>query len=128
MQAFLLQLHSGVRWLVMLITVVALVKLALGIVQKQSYDKLTQRIMLAFSGLISLQWLLGIILLIAMGTFSSGQIWSHAGTMTVAVAVSHLHNRWKKAEDPVRYRMSLVIVIAVLVLVVIGVTVVNGWQ
>ena len=128
MQAFLLGLHSGVRWLVVLITVVALIKLILGIVQKQSYDKLTQRIMLAFSGLVSLQWLIGIILMVAMGVFSSGQIWSHAGTMTIAVAVSHLHNRWKKAEDPVRYRMSLLVVIAVLILVVVGVSLVNGWQ
>ena len=128
MQVFLLGLHSGVRWLVVLITVVALIKLILGIVQKQSYDKLTQRILMAFSGLVTLQWLIGIILLIAMGAFSSGQIWSHAGTMTIAVAVSHLHNRWKKAEDPVRYRMSLLVVIAVLVLVVVGVSLVNGWQ
>ncbi len=128
MQTFLLGLHSGVRWLVVLITLVALVKLVLGIVQKQPYDKLTQRMMTAFSGLTSLQWLLGIILMIVLGTFSSGQIWSHAGTMTIAVAVSHLHNRWKKAEDPVRYRMSLLVVIAVLVLVVVGVALVNGWQ
>ena len=128
MQAFLLGLHSGVRWLVVLVTLIALIKLLLGVVQKQSYDKLTQRIMLAFSGLISLQWILGIILLIALGTFSSGQIWSHAGTMTIAVAISHLHNRWKKADDSVRYRMSLLVVIAVLVLVFIGVALVNGWQ
>jgi hypothetical protein len=128
MQAFLLGLHSGVRWLVVLITIAALVKLILGVVQKQSYDKLTQRIMLAFSGLVSLQWLIGIILLLALGVFNSGMIWSHAGVMTIAVAVSHLHNRWKKAEDPVRYRMSLLVVIAVLVLVVVGVSLVNGWQ
>ena len=128
MQAFLLGLHSGVRWLVVLITLLALGKLVLGIVQKQPYDKLIQRTMIAFSGLTTLQWILGIILMIALGTFSSGQIWSHAGTMTVAVAVSHLHNRWKKAEDAVRYRMSLLVVSAVLVLVIIGVALVNGWQ
>ncbi len=128
MQAFLLGLHSGVRWLVVLITLVALVKLILGIVQKQPYDKLTQRIMTAFSMLTSLQWLIGIILLIALGVFNNGQFWSHAGTMTIAVAVSHLHNRWKKSEDSVRYRMSLLVVIAVLVLVIIGVALVNGWQ
>ena len=128
MQTFLLGLHSGVRWLVVLITLVALVKLILGIVQKQPYDKLTQRIMTAFSMLTSLQWLIGIILLIALGVFNNGQFWSHAGTMTIAVAVSHLHNRWKKSEDSVRYRMSLLVVIAVLVLVIIGVALVNGWQ
>lgn len=128
MLPFLIGLHSGLRWLVVVITVVALVKLVIGIAQKQAYDKLTQRIMLAFSGLITVQWLVGIILLIVLGIFSSGQIWSHAGTLTIAVAVSHLHNRWKKAEDSVRYRMSLLVVIGVLVLVIIGVAMVNGWQ
>jgi len=84
--------------------------------------------MFAFSILVSVQWLIGIILMIALSMFSGGQIWSHAGTMTIAVAVSHLHNRWKKSEDSVRYRMSLLVVIAVLVLVIIGVALVNGWQ
>lgn len=128
MQGFLLGLHSGVRWLVVLITVIALIKLIIGLVQKQSYDTLTQRIMLAFSGLTSLQWLIGLILLLALGTFNSGMIWSHAGVMTVAVAVSHLHNRWKRSPDAIRYRNSLIVVIAVLVLVFVGVSIVNGWS
>ena len=121
-------MHSGVRWLVVLVTVIALVKLAIGVMQKQPYDNLTRRIMLAFSGLITVQWLLGIILLLVLGTFNSGAIWGHAGVMTVAVAVSHMHNRWKKSDDATRNRMSLMIVAAVLVLVFVGVTLVNGWS
>jgi hypothetical protein len=128
MAPFLLGLHSGVRWLVVLITIIALIKLILGLVQKQSYDMLTQRIMMAFSGLTSLQWLIGLILLIALGNFSSGMIWSHAGVMTVAVAISHMHNRWKRSPDVIRYRNSLIVVIVVLVLVFIGVSIVNGWS
>ena len=128
MQSFLFGLHSGVRWLVVLVTVIALIKLVLGIVQKQSYDQLTHRIMLAFSGLTTLQWALGIILLLVTGIFNSGAIWGHAGVMTVAVAVSHLHSRWKKSDDATRYRMGLLIVIAVLVLVIIGVALVGGWR
>jgi hypothetical protein len=128
MQSFLLGLHSGVRWLVVLVTIIALVKLVVGIVQKRSYDQLTHQLMLAFSGLITLQWALGLILLLALGIFNSGAIWGHAGVMTVAVAVSHLHNRWKKADDSTRYQMGLLIVIAVLVLVIIGVALVGGWR
>ena len=128
MQGFLLGLHSGVRWLVVLVTIIALVKLVLGIVQKRSYDQLTHRLMLAFSGLITLQWALGLILLLALGVFNSGVIWGHASVMTVAVAISHLHSRWKKADDSTRYRMGLLIVIAVLVLVIIGVALVGGWR
>jgi hypothetical protein len=84
--------------------------------------------MLAFSGFTTLQWALGLILLLATGVFNSGAIWGHAGVMTVAVSVSHLHNRWKKSDDDIRYRMGLLIVITVLALVIIGVALVGGWQ
>jgi hypothetical protein len=128
MNDFLFNLHSGVRWLVVLITLVALVKLILGLVQKQPYDTLTQRIMMAFSGIISLQWLIGIILFLVMNSFSVGYRWEHAVTMTIAVAVSHMHRRWKDAPDAIRYRNSLIIVIVVLVLVFIGVArLPQGW-
>ncbi len=66
MNDFLFNLHSGVRWLVVLVTLIALVKLVLGLVQKQAYDTLTQRIMRAFSELTSIQWLLGIILFVTL--------------------------------------------------------------
>jgi hypothetical protein len=128
MQAFLLGLHSGVRWLVVLVTIIALVKLILGIVQKSSYDQLAKRLMIAFSGLITIQWALGLILLLVLGVFNSGAIWGHAGTMTVAVAVSHMHNRWKRADDATRYQRGLMIVVAVLALVIIGVALVGGWK
>ncbi|MEO8607053.1 MAG: hypothetical protein ABI690_04195 [Chloroflexota bacterium] len=44
MQAFFLGMHSGVRWLVVLVTIIALIKLVLGVVQKSSYDQLTRRL------------------------------------------------------------------------------------
>lgn len=128
MQAFLLGLHSGVRWLVVLVTIIALVKLILGMVQKSSYDSLAKRLMMVFSGLITIQWALGLILLLVMGIFNSGAIWGHAGVMTVAVAISHMHNRWKKSDDATRYQRGLMIVVAVLVLVIIGVALIGGWR
>ncbi len=128
MQDFLFGLHSGVRWLVVLITILALLKLILGLVQKSAYDRLTYRLMIAFSGLITVQWVLGLILFLALNSFGVGYRWEHALTMTIAVAVSHMHMRWKKAPDAVRYRTSLLIVVAVLVLVYIGVArLPQGW-
>jgi uncharacterized membrane protein YphA (DoxX/SURF4 family) len=128
MLPFFLGLHSGIRWLVVLATIIVLMKLVIGLVQNSTYDQLTRRLMLVFSGLISLQWAIGLILLLVMGVFNSGAIWGHAGIMSVAVAISHMHNRWKNAPDATRYRMDLLIVIAVLVLVIIGVALVGGWN
>ncbi|MEO8607052.1 MAG: hypothetical protein ABI690_04190 [Chloroflexota bacterium] len=83
---------------------------------------------MAFSGLITIQWVLGLILLLVLGVFNSGAIWGHTGIMTVAVAVSHMYNRWKNADDATRYQRGLMIIVAVLVLVIIGVALVGGWK
>lgn len=125
---FLFGFHSGIRWLVILVTLIALVKLVIGLVQKQPYDALTQRLMLAFSGMMSVQWLIGLILFFVLGAFDVGYRWEHTVTMTLAVAASHLHRRWKNAPDAIRYRNSLIIVIVVLALVFIGVArLPQGW-
>jgi hypothetical protein len=125
-------LHSLVRWLVVLAALAAIIKLGLGLAQNASYDDLTRRIMLAFSMAIRLQWVIGIVFLIVMGSatgFGFRHYWEHAVTMTVAVGLSEMLSRWKNAPANVRYRNSLLVVIAVLVLVLIGVTLLpQGWR
>ncbi len=128
MLPFLLGLHSGVRWLVVLVTIVALGKMALGMIQKQSYDQFATRIMLAFKMLLRVQALLGILVLLALGVFNSGTIWSHAGVMVVAVGAAEMGARWKNAPDATRYRNNLLLIIGILVLVFIGVSIVGGWK
>jgi uncharacterized membrane protein len=125
-------LHSLVRWIVVIITVVALIKLIMGLVQNSAYDALTARIMRFFSIGIDIQWLIGVILIIVYGTtvgFGVRHIWEHAGVMTVAVVLGHLPARWKNANDRTRYRNSLLIVIVVLALVFVGVALLpQGWR
>lgn len=60
-------LHSGVRWLVLLVALVNLVYFALGWLQGRHYDWTARRLMSAFGGVISLQWLIGVIFLIVLG-------------------------------------------------------------
>lgn len=128
LNTILFHTHSGLRWLVVLATVIALVYLLLGLVRKGAYTVLAHRIMIIFSGLLTLQWLVGLILLLVRGTFASYE-WEHALTMTVAVAVSHMHMRFRRAADSIRYRNGLLIVIAVLVLVYLGVArLPQGWS
>lgn len=129
MNNFILQLHSGIRWLVVLATLIALVWMLLGLVQKRQYDRMAQRVMTSFSGLVTLQWLIGIILFLALGAFNITYRWEHAFTMTIAVAVSHMHRRSKNADDSVRYRNSLIIVAVVLIVIFIGVSLLpQGWK
>lgn len=128
MNDLLFNAHSGARWVVVLVTILALVKLIIGLVQQPTYGAVTRRLMLAFSGIVTVQWVLGLILFLALGAFDLGYRWEHAVTMTIAVAISHLHNRWKNAPDALRYRNSLIIVVIVLMLVFIGVArLPQGW-
>lgn len=126
MANFLLQAHSGVRWLVVVMTVVAFGWLLFRYLQNQSYDKRTHIIVAAWSGLVGLQWILGIILLLVLGTFTGTQ-WSHAGTMTLALAVAHAYVPLKKRPDKVRFIGGLASIIGVMVLVFVGVQLVGGW-
>jgi hypothetical protein len=126
MQAFLLGLHSGVRWLVVLVTLVILVKLIINLAQQGRFDPLTQRLMAIWSGLASLQGLIGIILFIALGQFDVGYRWAHAVTLMIAVAVANQYRRFKDAPDPIKNRNYLVIVLVVLALIFIGVALLPG--
>ena len=131
-EIFLTSVLRTVRWIVVIITVVALIKLIMGLVQNSAYDALTARIMKFFSIGIDIQWLIGIILIIIYGTtisFGVRHIWEHAAVMTVAVILGHLPARWKNADDRTRYRNSLLIVIVVLALVFVGVALLpQGWR
>ncbi len=126
--------HSLVRWLVMLVTVVALAKLALGFFGSGVYDALTQRIMTVFSGLITLQWLIGLVFLVAYGSvigFGQRHFWEHLLVMTLAVGLAHMHNskRWRGLSDRLRFRNNLLLVLGVLLLVIIGVALLpQGWR
>ncbi|MDX2076982.1 MAG: hypothetical protein SFZ02_11155 [bacterium] len=127
MMDFILQLHSGVRWLVVLMTIVAFVWLLVRYVQNKSYDKRTHGIVAGWAGLVGLQWIIGIILILVMGTYTGTQ-WSHAGIMTLALAVAHGYVALKKRPDKTRFVGGMASIIGVMVLVFVGVQMVNGWS
>ncbi|MBL8156632.1 MAG: hypothetical protein JNM70_20815 [Anaerolineae bacterium] len=126
--------HSLVRWLVVLTTIVAIVKLAMGYFNGGAYDALTRRIMVIFSGVVTLQWVIGLIFLIAYGSvvgFGLRHFWEHLLVMTLALGLSHMHNskRWRGLADRLRYRNSLLLVLGVLLLVIVGVALLpQGWR
>jgi hypothetical protein len=85
----------------------------------------------AYSGLMSLQMLLGLIFLLWNGFVGAGfpgYRLGHLAVMMVAVFVSHLSKRWKNTTDTLRHRNDLMTVALSLALVVIGVLILpQGW-
>jgi len=128
--SFLLIAHSDLRWLILIVALIAVLKFAWGWLRGGAFEKMDRGLASGFSGLMDLQALTGLILLVwggVVGGFPMFRI-EHAVTMTVAAAVAHLHVLWKNADDKKRFRNSLFIILDTLIIVFIGVArLPGGW-
>ena len=127
---FLLILHSIVRWLIVIVGIIALVKFAIGLVQKSAFGKMDRGLSSGFSGLLDLQLTLGLLYFLITGFGGIGfppyRI-EHAVTMFIAVGVAHAPSMFKKAGN--KYVIALGAVVGALVLVFIGVArLPGGWS
>jgi hypothetical protein len=124
---FLLTFHGEVRWLVATVGLVAAARFAWGAWGRAAYGKLDRVLMAAFTGLLDLNLVLGLILLFGLGGGLFGRRTEHVSMMALAVATAHLPALWKGSEDdPRKFRNNLIVVIVVLVLAVTAVVRLRG--
>lgn len=123
----LLTIHSLVRWLLLLLALGAALKFAMGWLQGQPFRPMDRGLMSGFTGLVDLQALLGLILLIGLGSYTRFQL-EHAFTMLLALLLAHLPMRWRSSDlaDALKFRNNLFVILGVLLLVVLGITVLPG--
>ncbi len=128
----LLVVHSYLRWLILLVAVIAAVKFAIGWLRGGAFKGMDRGLASGFSGLLDLQVTLGLILMVWMGLAGAGFPMfrvEHAITMIVAAVVAHLPARWKNAADKVRFRNTLFCVLGALLLIYVGVmSLPGGWS
>ena len=79
--------HSGLRFLVLLAAVVALIVQALGVFGRRPYERPSRISMAVFTGLLDLQVLLGIVMVV-LGCFYPA-LMGHLMMMVLAVAAAH---------------------------------------
>lgn len=126
----LLTLHSLNRWLVTLAAIALIVRLIIGLVKKQPFDKTASALTSAFTGLMDVQMLLGLLFFVLDGLGKTGfplYRWEHVVIMFLAVMVAHMSARWKKKDDAVRTRNTLITVSVSLLLIFIGIIPLGGW-
>ena len=126
----LLMLHSIVRWIIVLVGLIAIVKFLMGMVQKQEFSKMDRGLSAGFSGLIDLQVTLGLLYFLITGFGGVGfplfRI-EHMVTMLIAAAVAHAPAMFKKAAN--KYAVAFYSVIGTMILIVIGVSLLpGGWS
>lgn len=97
--------HSGWRYIVILVVVIAIIKMLLGWFGKQSWSRFDQILGVATPIVIDIQWLIGIVLWGIAPTAwfhnrGSVNFWEHAATMTLALVAGHIGwSRAKRATD-----------------------------
>ncbi len=129
----LLMIHSIVRWLIVLVAAIALVKFAIGWLQGGTFKGMDRGLGSGFSGLMDLQAALGLIYLLWDGltTDIGFPIYrlEHMGVMIVAVIVGHMQSRWKNSDDRTRFRNTFLVILGALGLVFVGVAILpGGWS
>lgn len=120
--------HSHWRNLVYLGLVVVLIKYAIGWFTKANFTKLDRILGAAFTGIVDIQLLFGIILF-TLFTIENGferlRI-IHACTNLVAVGILHMMAKWKNAPDTIRFRNSFIVTLVFTILIVAGIIHLSG--
>jgi hypothetical protein len=125
----LLMAHSGIRWLIVLIALVAIVKFMIGWLRGGQFKGMDRGLMSGFSGLMDLQMTLGIIFLLWNGFTGAGfpgYRLLHGFIMIAAAVVAHMSARWKTADDITRFRNNLFLIVGSLLLVLVGIAILPG--
>jgi len=129
---FIVGLHSLVRWLVVIVAVIAVVRYALVLAGQAQSSGMDRGLMSGYTGLLDLNVLLGLIIIVGL-SIGAGQVlmvWiEHAVTNIIGVAAAHFFaQRAKKVEDAkLKARTNLLGVVSSILIIVVGVALIGGW-
>lgn len=129
----LFQAHSGWRYIVILVAVVAIIKLLIGWVSQGKWSRVDQGLGAALPIVMDIQLLLGLVLyLMAPTAWFHGRnigFGEHFGTMVLAIIAAHLTwVRVKKSETSAgKFRTGVLGYIIAGLLVGLGVMRITGW-
>lgn len=115
----LFQAHSGLRYLVLLVGLAALIYFLSGLATKRPVDKGVRILGSVFTGLLDLQVLLGLIM-VAMGRFYP-QLIGHIVMMVLAAAVTHVLLVMNRKRATPGYVLPLIAVAVALVFIAGGI-------
>ena len=115
MENGLFEAHSGWRYIVIVVTILAVLKLLLGMISNSKWSKLDQGLGTALPIVLEIQLLLGLVLwLINPGRWflnrGTVNVWEHLVTMLIAIAVARIAwARVKRADvDAAKYRIGTI--------------------
>lgn len=126
----LLEIHSILRWIIVIVGFIAIVKFLVGMARKNAFGKMERGLSAGFSGLMDLQVTLGLLYFLITGFGDDGfpmfRI-EHLVTMLLASVAGHAPAMFKKAGN--KFAVALGAVVVALLLVYVGVMrLPGGWS
>ena len=130
MTSMIFYTHSGWRYIVILVLVVAIAMMLFGWLGKRKWGDWDQRIGMITPIVIDIQWLLGLILWTTWPARMQSNVLEHMATMTLALITAHIGwSRAKKATtDEGKFRIAAIAFIGAGLLVGLGVARITGWM
>jgi hypothetical protein len=127
----LLEIHSILRWVIVAVGLIAIVKFLIGWVRKSEFGGMDRGLSSGFSGLIDLQVTLGLLYFLITGFGGAGfplfRI-EHLVTMLIAAFVAHAPAMFRKRALN-KFAISFFAIIGALLLIYIGVArLPGGWN
>jgi hypothetical protein len=126
----LLEIHSILRWIIIILGLLAIIKFLIGMARKSPFGKMDRGLSSGFSGLMDLQVTLGLLYFLITGFGGVGfpmfRI-EHLITMLLAAVVAHAPSMFKKAAN--KHAVAFYAILGALTLVMIGVyRLPGGWS
>lgn len=129
--AILLEIHSILRWIIVVVGIIALVKFLVGWAGKSEFGGMDRGLSSGFSGLIDLQVTLGLLYFLITGFGGVGfplfRI-EHTITMLIAAFAAHAPGMFRKRQSN-KFAVSFFAIVGALLLIFIGVArLPGGWS
>lgn len=122
-------IHGHWRWILALVAILLVVKYALSLIQKSRYEGIDLTLGRVYAGVITVQFVLGVINVIGKLTGATGamyrQAWEHVFTGVIITALAHMIVPMTRKRG---YLVGLILAALSLVLMFLNVaTVRGGW-
>jgi hypothetical protein len=123
---FLVDVHGLVRWFILSLAVVGAARSLVSMLTVSAkFTRLDVGLSNAYSGILDLQGLIGILMMAAALVTHSAVRWLHPIIMILAIMVGHLNRRFRARPDRTRHQYQAAIYAGSLVLVAIGLALIN---
>jgi hypothetical protein len=124
--SFLVSLHGFIRWFILSLAVVGAARSLVSMLSVSGrFTRLDVGLSNAYSGLLDLQGLLGVLLVIADLALTQPVPWLHPIIMIPAIVAGHLNRRFRDRPERVRHQVQLGIYLGSLALIAVGLAVIN---